>query len=134
MNRKIVQTIYGIFIGQKQGDCIKISIPARTSSSSIYKTEFLDLPLMDEKTYDNFIESIVAMKELFIGINKDNTVALKFSPLGIGCIELLKKIAIKDQSLDVNRPWNYTDECHMCGGVKAFFDWLEKNIKEEVKP
>ena len=38
----------------------------------------------------------------------------------------LRRIAMADQVEDESKPWTYTDKCHMCGGVKAFLDWLEE--------
>ena len=40
-------------------------------------------------------------------------------------VDQLKEIAMEDQVDDWERPWNYTDNCHVCGGVKSFLDWLE---------
>lgn len=61
----IIETANGIFIGQRRGDCIKLSIPAQTDNEWKLKTEFLDLPLMDEETYDVFVGAIVDMKRIF---------------------------------------------------------------------
>lgn len=39
---------------------------------------------------------------------------------------MLQKIASADDEL----PWHYTDRCNMCGGTKAFLDWLEKKVNQ----
>ena len=40
-------------------------------------------------------------------------------------IKELREIACIDQGEDDSRPWVYTSNCHMCGGVGAFIEWLE---------
>lgn len=55
---------------------------------------------------------------------KDNVFMLKQA------IVELKKIAIQDDSFEDERPWHYTGGCNNCGGVKAFFDWIEKKFDE----
>jgi len=42
-------------------------------------------------------------------------------------IEELFDIACEDQVEDDSRPWNFTDSCSYCGGVKAFLVWLDKH-------
>ena len=43
----------------------------------------------------------------------------------------LIEIAQIDQSDDDSRPWNFTNNCGMCGGTAAFLYWLEDHQKEE---
>lgn len=38
----------------------------------------------------------------------------------------LRRIALVDQVKDEERPWTYTCNCPMCGGVGAFIDYLEE--------
>jgi hypothetical protein len=42
----------------------------------------------------------------------------------------LRRHAMNDQTQFEDRPWTYTSNCNMCGGVKAFLDWLEAESKE----
>jgi hypothetical protein len=46
-------------------------------------------------------------------------------------IEQLRTIAKEADRNDL-LPWAYTDKCHICGGVKAFVDWLERNSQDGV--
>jgi hypothetical protein len=50
-------------------------------------------------------------------------------------IDALRTIAQTDQCDDPARPWTFTYNCHQCGGIGEFFDWLDKNLEtlEEVK-
>jgi hypothetical protein len=57
-------TDYGVFVAKKQGICIKISVPGTTSNEWKNDNEFLDLPLMDKETFDNFVETIGKFKEI----------------------------------------------------------------------
>ena len=68
----------------------------------------------------------------FLDVNEDFLKRIA-NELTISSIQTLKTIALQDDSFDENRPWHYTDRCNMCGGVKAFLDWIEKEI-ERVKP
>jgi hypothetical protein len=60
-------TDYGVFVAKKEGKCIKISVPGKTQNEWKNDSEFLDLPLMDKETFDNFVETIGKFK----GILKD---------------------------------------------------------------
>ena len=63
--KKVIKTAFGVFVGQRRGDCIKLSVPAQTEHEWTLKTEFLDLPLMDKLTYSVFVGAIAQMRELF---------------------------------------------------------------------
>ncbi len=65
---KVVEKDGLIFVGQLQGCCIKLSIPATSGNEWTDKNVFLDLPLMDKNTFDIFVEAIVSMKEILEGI------------------------------------------------------------------
>lgn len=43
-------------------------------------------------------------------------------------VDKLRELAKDDQGYDINRPWTYTSNCPMCGGVGAFIDWFESGI------
>ena len=62
---KIIDTKYGIFIGQDEGKCIRISIPACTAYDQRSDNEFLDLPLMGYEEYTNLLECLYAMSQVF---------------------------------------------------------------------
>lgn len=63
--KAVIETEYGYFIGKRQGECIKISFPANTNNEWGQKTEFLDLPYMNKKTFQNFVESLGKFSKLF---------------------------------------------------------------------
>lgn len=65
MKTKVVENKFGIFVGCIEGECIQISVPARTGNDWKRNTAFLDLPLMDEETFASFKDAICQMEALF---------------------------------------------------------------------
>lgn len=63
----VVGTKYGVFVGQRRGDCIRVSVPAQTEHDWRLNTQFLDLPLMDEACLVNFISALAKLRGLFEG-------------------------------------------------------------------
>lgn len=61
----IKETDCGVFIAQKNGVCLKISIPAQTCNDWTRKYEFMDLPLMDKETYIIFTRALSEFKAMF---------------------------------------------------------------------
>lgn len=74
---KIIETETGIFIGQRQGETIRVSVPAETENEWALKTAFLDMPLMNQKTFDNFVNAISEMRCLFVGNNKEKNMTFE---------------------------------------------------------
>uniref|UniRef100_A0A6M3JQT2 Uncharacterized protein n=1 Tax=viral metagenome TaxID=1070528 RepID=A0A6M3JQT2_9ZZZZ len=62
---KTFVTKHGIFIGQKRGECIRLSIPGATENDWSNNTEFIDLPLMNRESYFNFMEAVKFMESVF---------------------------------------------------------------------
>ena len=60
-----VDTKYGVFVGQRRGDCVRVSVPAQTEHDWGLDTQFLDLPLMDEACLANFISALTKLRGLF---------------------------------------------------------------------
>ena len=67
----------------------------------------------------SFIEQSIKNQEDIIMEEKSYTIT-----------ELIE-IAQIDQSDDDSRPWNFTNNCGMCGGTAAFLYWLEDHQMEE---
>jgi hypothetical protein len=61
----IIENDFGVFVGQKCGVCIEVSIPGQTDNDWKVQSSFLDLPLMDEETYENFLECLNKLKAVF---------------------------------------------------------------------
>ena len=56
---------HGVFVGAKEGACIQISIPATTENDFQAQVMFIDLPLMSEECYKNFVKAISILGEVF---------------------------------------------------------------------
>lgn len=46
-------------------------------------------------------------------------------------LDELIDIAVKDQTTDLFRPWNFTSNCPNCGGVAAFIKWLKQQEEND---
>lgn len=65
MKSIIVDNEFGTFIAKKEGVCINISIPAKTSTDWKRAFNFIDLPYMNEETFNNFIDFILKASNIF---------------------------------------------------------------------
>ena len=58
-------TASGAFVATTRGECLKISVPAQTHNEWANPNIFIDLPMMDEETFINFINTISKFKDLY---------------------------------------------------------------------
>lgn len=60
----------GVFVARQYGECVGVSVPARTGNDWSKKTEFMDLPLMNEETYRTFVATLAKFTVMFEGDGK----------------------------------------------------------------
>ena len=58
-------TPLGVFVAQGCGYCLKISVPAKTDNEWASPNRFIDLPMMDKETFENFIEALNKFRVMY---------------------------------------------------------------------
>jgi hypothetical protein len=56
---------YGVFVAKKEGVCLRISVPSKTTNDWGSQSEFIDLPLMDKETFKSFCSAIAKFGHMY---------------------------------------------------------------------